>query len=97
MDVLSFHSDFLSVFMALIIVGTAIKLALQEPNGQNYQIGDKTFSKQKVHTAATLALMGTVIQLVSNSMKALDGRTLLLDEKILAAYGLAFAVMVFKK
>jgi hypothetical protein len=50
-----------------------------------------------VHTAATLALMGTVIQLVSNSMKALDGRSLLLDEKILAAYALAFAVMVFKK
>jgi hypothetical protein len=97
MDVIFFYSDFLSLFLAMIIVGTAIKLALQEPNGKTYQIGEKTYGRQKVHTAATLALLGVVIQTVSNSVETLDGRSLLLDEKILAAYGLAFAVMVFKK
>jgi hypothetical protein len=79
------------------VAGTGLKLALQQPNHQTYQFGEKDYSKQKVHTTATLALMGVVIQVVSNSMQTLDGRTLLLDEKILAAYGFAIMVMIMKK
>lgn len=74
-----------------------LKLALQKQNNHTYQFGDKEISKQKVHTAAALALMGMVIQLVSNSMQQLDGRTLLLDEKILTAYAFGIAVMIMKK
>ena len=97
MTTLSFYSEYLSLFMSLIVAGTALKLALQESDNQTYQMGDKNISKQKVHTAATLILMGVVIQLVSNSMEQLDGRTLLLDEKILTAYAFGIAVMIMKK
>lgn len=97
MDALSYYSEYLSLFMSLIVAGTALKLALQTPNNQTYQIGDKEISKQKTHTAATLAVMGVVIQLVSNTMQSLDGRSLLLDEKILAAYAFGLAVMIMKK
>ena len=97
MDALSYYSEYLSLFMSLVVAGTGLKLALQQPNEQTYQIGDKVISKQKAHTAATLAVIGVVIQLVSNTMQSLDGRTLLLDEKILAAYAFGFAVMIMKK
>ncbi len=97
MDSLSLYSDLLGLFMALIVAGMGLKLALQKPNNQTYQIGDKQISKQKAHTAAALALMGVVIQLVSNTMKVLDGRSLLFDEKILAAYAFALMVMIMKK
>ncbi len=96
MDLIHHYSEFLGLFMALIVAGTGLKFALQQNNHQTYQIGDKSISKQKVHTAATLLLLGVVIQLVSDSMQALDGRQLLLDEKILAAYAFALLVMVFK-
>ena len=83
--------------MSLIVAGTGLKLAMQQTNHKTYQLGDKEISKQKTHTAATLALMGVVIQVVSDTMQGLDGRTLLLDEKILAAYGFAILVMIMKK
>ncbi|GEM_PF-2134704 len=97
MDVFSFNSEFLSLFMSLIVAGTGLKLALQEPRHETYQWGDKTFNKQKVHTAGMLALLGVVIQTVSNAMQVLDGRQLLFDEKILAAYAFSIAVMIMKK
>lgn len=97
MGVLSFHSEFLSLFMSLIVAGTALKLALQEKSNKTYRLGDKEINRQKAHTAAMLALMGGVIQVVSNSMQTLDGRTLLLDEKIIGAYAFALAVMIMKK
>ncbi|VAW44812.1 hypothetical protein MNBD_GAMMA02-1805 [hydrothermal vent metagenome] len=62
MDSLSFYSDFLGLFMALIVAGMGLKLALQKQNNQTYKIGDKEISKQKAHTAAALAMMGVVIQ-----------------------------------
>jgi len=83
--------------MSLIVAGMALKLALQKPNNQTYQIGDKEVSKQTVHTAVGLVLMGAVIQVVSNSMQTLNGKTLLMDEKILAAYVFGVLVMVMKK
>lgn len=97
MDTTTFYSDYLSIFISLIIAGIAFKLAIQEQNNKTYQIGNKEYSKQKVHTAATLGLMGVVIQIVSNTMKTLDGSQLLLDEKIIGAYAFAILVMVFKK
>lgn len=97
MEVASFHSEFLSLFMSLIVAGTALKLAIQERSNKTYRIGDKEINKQKAHTAAMLAMMGGVIQVVSDSMQALDGRTLLLDDKIIGAYAFALAVMVMKK
>ena len=83
--------------MSLIVAGIALNLALKKPNNQTYQFGDKAISKQKTHTAATLALMGVVIQTVSNTMETLDGSSLLLDEKIIAAYAFGLMVMVMKK
>ncbi len=97
MDVLNLYSEYLSLFMSLIVAGFGLKLALQQPNGQTYQIGDNNYAKQKVHTAATLIMLGVVIQIVSDSMKSLDGRQLLLDEKILSAYAFALLVMIMKK
>ncbi len=47
MDSLSFYSELLSLFMSLIVAGTGLKLALQKPNHQTYQFGDKEISKQK--------------------------------------------------
>ncbi|MCB1583065.1 MAG: hypothetical protein KDI92_08375 [Xanthomonadales bacterium] len=97
MDVANHYSEFLSTFIALIIAGVAIKFALSEKSGKNYELNGKLYSKDKVHNVATLALLGVVIQLVSDSIKVLDGKPLILDEKILAAYGIAIATMVFKK
>ncbi|TDR17510.1 hypothetical protein [Marinicella litoralis] len=97
MDVVSNYTDFLSVFMALIIVGVAVKLALESQSDKTYEIAGKNYSRQKVHTAVMLGLMGLVIQIVSNSIKALDGKSLLFDEKILAAYLVAILVMASKK
>ncbi len=97
MDTVPFYSEYLSLFMSLIVAGTGLKLALQEQNNETYQLGDKQISKQKAHTAAMLALLGVVIQTVSNTMQSLDGRTLLLDEKILAAYAMSIMVMIMKK
>ena len=97
MDVASHYSEYLSLFIALIVAGMGLKLAFKQSNIQTYRIGDKDYSKQKVHTTATLLLLGLVIQLVSNSMEYLDGRTLLLDQKILAAYAFCFFVLVMRK
>ena len=96
MDVFSFNSEFLSLFISLIVAGTGLKLALQEAKPESYQWGDKHFNKQKVHTAGMLVLLGVVIQTVSNTMKLLDGRQLLLDEKILAAYAFSIVVLIMK-
>ena len=97
MESLAFYSDYLSLFMSLIVAGMALKLALQKPNNQTYQIGDKNISKQTVHTAVGLILMGIVIQVVSNSMQNIAGSTLLQDEKILAAYAFGLLVMIMKR
>lgn len=97
MDVASYHSEYLSTFIALIIAGVALKYALSEPSGKTYEFNGKFYARDKVHNAATLLLLGAVIQIVSDSMKALDGKSLILDEKIIAAYGIAIATMVFKK
>jgi len=97
MDVISFHSEFLSLFISLIVAGTGLKLAFQKQDNNTYSVGDKEISKQKAHTAATLIFLGMVIQTVSNTMESLDGRTLLLDEKIIAAYAFSIMVMIMKK
>ncbi|MCX7554913.1 hypothetical protein OS175_13620 [Marinicella sp. S1101] len=97
MDALPFYSEYLSLFMSLIVAGTGLKLALQQQSNKTYRIGEKEINRQKAHTAAMLVLMGGVIQTVSDTMQMLDGRTLLLDEKILAAYVFSLAVMVMKK
>lgn len=97
MDVLNAYSSFLSTFMALIIAGTGLKLAIEDKSDKTYTIGNKEYNRQKVHTAATLGLMGIVIQVVSNTMKMMDGSQLLLDDKILGAYAFAFLIMVMKK
>lgn len=97
MEIVSHYSEFLSIFISLIIAGVAIKLALAEKSEKTYEINGKLFSRDKVHTAAMLGLLGVVIQVVSDTMKVLDGRSLILDEKILAAYAVAIMVMVFKK
>ncbi len=97
MDTLSFHSEYLSLFISLIIAGTGLNLALQEHSNKTYRIGNKEINQQKAHTAAMLAVLGIVIQVVSNAMQSLDGRTLLLDEKILGAYAFVLAVMIIKK
>lgn len=97
MEIVSHYSEFLSIFISLIIAGVAVKLALAEKSEKTYEIHGKIYSRDKVHTAAMLGLLGIVIQIVSDSMKILDGRSLILDEKILAAYALAIMVMVFKK
>lgn len=97
MDIIANYTDFLSTFMALIIGGVAVKLALENKSEKTYTIADKQYSRQKVHTAGMLGLMGIVIQVVSNSMKTLDGSSLLMNEKILAAYAVAILIMVTKK
>jgi len=97
MDTLHLYSNLLSIFMSLIIAGTGLKLAMTQNNHKTYQFGEKEFSQQKVHTIATLGLLGIVIQIVADTMKTLDGQQLLLDEKILAAYAFSLAVLIFKK
>ncbi len=97
MDTVNLYSEYLSLFLSLIIAGTGLKLALQKPNNKTYQLGDKDVSKQKVHTAAMLGVLGIVIQVVSNSMETLNGQSLLLDEKIIGAYAFVLAVMIMKK
>lgn len=97
MDSLNFYSEYLSLFLSLIIAGMGLKLAIQKPDHKTYQMGDKTYSRQKVHTTATLLFLGVVIQLVANTMVDLDGRELLLDEKVITAYAFALAVLIFKK
>ncbi len=97
MDVASHYSEYLSVFISLIIAGVAIKLALAEKSDKKYEINGKLYSRDKVHTAAMLGFLGIAIQLVSDAMKVLDGRSLLLDEKIIGAYAVAILVMVFRK
>ncbi len=97
MDTVNLYSEYLSLFMSLIIAGTGLKLALQKPNHKTYQISGQFIPRQKVHTAVTLLILGAVIQIVSNSMEVLNGRQLLLDEKIIGAYVFALAVMIMKK
>ena len=97
MDVLNHYSDLLTLFLSLVVAGTAVRLALQEPNHKTYQWGDKEISKQKVHTGVLLIVLGLVIQLVANSVESLSGKQLILDEKVLAAYAFALMVMVMKK
>ncbi|MGJ8664689.1 MAG: hypothetical protein ACSHWU_13620 [Marinicella sp.] len=97
METLNYYSGFLSTFMALIVAGFGLKLALEEKSNRTYQIGDKEYNRQKVHTAITLGFLGVVIQVVSDTMKGLDGSQLLLDEKIIGAYAFALSVLVMKK
>lgn len=97
MDTVNLYSEYLSLFLSLIIAGTGLNLAFQKQNNKTYRLGDKDVSRQKVHTAGMLALLGMVIQVVSNSMETLNGRQLLLDEKIIGAYAFALAVMIMKK
>jgi len=97
MDVITHYTEYLSLFMALIIAGVAVKLALENKTDKTYEIAGKAYSRQKVHTVAMLGLMGIVIQTVSNSIEVMNGSSLLFDEKILAAYAVAILVMATKK
>ncbi len=97
MDTVNLYSEYLSLFLALIIAGTGLKLALQKPNNKTYRVGDKDISRQKVHSAAMLGLLGIVIQTVSNTVEILDGKQLLFDEKIIGAYAFALMVMIIRK
>ncbi len=97
MDTVNLYGEFLTLFLSLIIAGTGLNLALQKPSNKTYRLGDKDVSRQKVHTAGMLALLGIVIQVVSDSIGALNGKELLLDEKIIGAYAFALAVMIMKK
>ncbi|WP_223789045.1 hypothetical protein [Marinicella meishanensis] len=96
MEATAFYSEYLSLFLSLVIAGTGLKLAIQKHDPKTYQVGDKSFSRQKVHTTATLLFLGVVIQLVANAMANLDGRELLLDEKVIGAYAFSLAVLIFK-
>lgn len=93
----AFYSEYLSLFIALIIAGVAIKQALQQPDGKQYEINGRFFSRQKIHAAGMLLLLGVVLQLVSDTVEMLNGKQLLLDEKIMAAYAVAILTMVFRK
>lgn len=92
-----FYSEYLSLFIALIIAGVAIKLAVQQPDGRLYEFNGRFYPRQKVHAAATLLLLGVVLQIVSDTVKFLDEKQLLLDEKIIAAYAASILVMAFRK
>lgn len=92
-----FYSEYLSLFIALIIAGVAIKLALQQPDGKQYEFNGRFYPRQKVHAGAMLLLLGVVLQIVSDTVDALNGKQLLLDEKIMAAYAAAILVMAFRK
>jgi len=97
MEPVNLYSEYLSLFLSLVIAGTGLKLALQKHDPRTYHIGNHSCSRQKVHTTATLLFLGVVIQLVANAMADLDGRELLLDEKVLGAYAFSLAVLIFKK
>lgn len=95
MDILNTHAEFLTYFMALIVVGTALKYRFKDPSKKEPIIlMGKPFGRNQVTGFAVIVFMGAVIQLVSNTVKALNEGSMLQDPVMMGGFATAFAILV---
>lgn len=98
MDIFNTQADFLTYFMALIVVGTGIKYRYISPSKKEpITLMGKEFGRNQVTGFATVVFMGVVIQLVSNTVNALREGSILQEPVMMGSFAAAFAILATAK
>lgn len=98
MDILNTHADFLTYFLALIVLGTAVKYRFISPSKKEpIVLMGKQFGRNQVTGFVTIVFMGVVIQLVSNTVNAMRDGSILQEPVMMGSFATAFALLATAK